>query len=319
MTMKNLYSTIIASALCLTVLSSCEVEFDFKELDGDPLFLIDGYIRTEAYSPGTGNLQMYLYGVPSAAGEREFSEEARCTLKVYKNSELIDTKDYITIKDFFGLIADDYQVAPGDEILITAESDGFPTASSRTVIPQAPPVAETSCSVSGGNLDIRFSFEDDAATADAYAFRFMTMTTDRIPGENETGYSLDLSFGTRPGSPLADPGPFDVTWEDGIRYYGINDESFNGKRKEFEISTPFELPSGGTTYLRIEIQRISPERINYETAITDKGSNALGFIGLAPVTFAYTNIRAGSGCFSSGNSAYTDWVPVCGGIQSGKL
>ena len=71
--MKNLYSTIIASALCLTVLSSCEVEFDFKELDGDPLFLIDGYIRTEAYSPGTGNLQMYLYGVPSAAGEREFS------------------------------------------------------------------------------------------------------------------------------------------------------------------------------------------------------------------------------------------------------
>lgn len=46
------------------------------------------------------NFQMYLYAVPSAARDRQFSEDARCTLKVYKNSELIDTKDYITIQSF---------------------------------------------------------------------------------------------------------------------------------------------------------------------------------------------------------------------------
>ena len=72
---------------------------------------------------------MYLYAVPSAAGNREFSEEARCTLKVYRNSELIDVKDYITIESFYGLIADEYAVSPGDEVTVTAESDGFLTAS----------------------------------------------------------------------------------------------------------------------------------------------------------------------------------------------
>ena len=129
--MRELYH-IMVFWLCLMAFAACEVEFDFKELDGDPLFLLDGAVKSEPYSPSTSNFQMYLYAVPSAAGEREFSEEARCTLKVYRNSELIDTKDYITIQSFFGLIADEYPVKPGDlDSLIKVRnneniySDGF--------------------------------------------------------------------------------------------------------------------------------------------------------------------------------------------------
>ena len=280
---------IAMSALCLLWATSCEVEFDFRGLDSDPLFLIDGNVRTDPSEPGTGSFQMYLYGVPSAAGKREFDEEARCTLKIYRNSELIDTKDYITIKDFFGLIADSYPAEEGDEFTVTAESGGFPTASSGTVIPRKPAEVQAEGSIDGDNLRIRFSITDNAGSEDAYAVCFRT----------------ESSF--------MDVGPFDVTWEDGFRYYGIYDDSFEGGRKEFEVTAPLPaIEAGEKLYLRVEVQSVSPERLHYETACIDKASDALGFIGLAPVTFAYTNVTGGAGCFSGGYSFFTDWTPVTG-------
>lgn len=297
------------------VLSACEVEFDFSGLDSDPLFLIDGHIKTNqsGYEHGAGNLQMYLYAVPSAAGERDFSEDARCTLKVYRNSELIGINEHITIQSFYGLIADSYKgISPGDEITVTAESEGFPTASAKVVIPHCPPAVEAHYSMDGSDLKIRFSFEDNADTDDAYAlcFRRSNSGSSNPPDESEIGSSLELAFGSSLESAIMDIGPFDVTWEDGERYYGLFDDSFNGSRKEFEVTVPAIRESAyeGTAYFRIEIQRISTERLRYEIACRDKGSNALGFIGLAPVTFAYTNVAGGSGCFSCGNTGYSPWT-----------
>ena len=277
------------SALCLLWATSCEVEFDFRGLDSDPLFLIDGYVKTDPSEPGTGSFQMYLYGVPSAAGTREFDEDARCVLKIYRNSELIDTKDYITIKDFYGLIADNYPADAGDEFTVTAESRGFLTASSSAVIPRKPAEVQASGSIDGDNLRIRLSITDNAGSDDAYAVCFLT----------------ESSF--------MDIGPFDVSWEDGFRYYGIYDDSFEGGRKEFEVTAPLPaIEAGEKLYLRVEVQSVSPERLRYETACIDKANNALGFIGLAPVTFAYTNVTGGAGCFSGGYSFFTDWTPVTG-------
>lgn len=304
---------IMTLVCCLFAAVSCKVEFDIKGLDGPPIFLIDGDISLDRLSPEYGNISMYLYAVPSVAGERDFSEEARCTLRVYRNSELIDTKDYITIRKFFGLIGDSYRdIDPGDEITITAESDGFPTARASTVIPENPPAVDASCSMDGKDLKVAFSFTDNAETADAYAVCFRTLINDRLPEDGQTGGSLELAFGNSQDSFFPDTGPFDVTWEDGDRFYGISDDSFNGARKEFNVTIPdFSTYSyEGKAYFRIEIQRISPERLRYETACSDKGSNALGFIGLAPVTFAYTNISGGAGCFSAKNKGYTEWFEV---------
>ncbi len=306
-------SICIIFGICCLALSGCEVEFDIKGLDGEPLFLIDGHVKTDPLSPGCCSFQMYLYGVPSAAGDREFDQDAKCTLKVYKNSELIDTKDYITISTFYGLIADFYEgVQPGDEITITAESAGFPAASSRTVIPQEPPAVDVSYSLEGNDLKIRFAFEDNAATDDAYAICFRKIFSNRPPDDSQIGTSFDLSFGELSESSFLDIGPFDVSWEDGDRYYGIFDDTFNGRRKEFDVTVPGVgmLPYEDNVYVRIEIQRISPERLRYETACNDKGNNVLGFIGLSPVTFAYTNVSGGSGVFSSGNVGYSDWVEL---------
>ena len=298
--------------LCTTAATACEVEFDFKDLDGDPLFLIDGTFVTGWPDRETCNLQMYLYAVPSAAGNRDFPEEARCTLRIYRNGELIDTKDEITVQTFYGLIADNYPAAPGDEILVTAESEGFPVASSRSVIPQAPPgVEDISCIMEGGILRISFAMEDDAATDDAYAFCFKSTTSMSVPDDGDTGINIPLSYELGDGYPVTDAGPFDISWKDGITYYGVFDDSFSGKRRKFEVTAPFEMPSGNEDpYFRIEIRRISPERLRYETACADKGRNILGFIGLAPVTFAYTNVTGGSGCFSSGNVSFSPWMKM---------
>lgn len=304
--------------MCSLVAVSCEVEFDFKDLDGDPLFLIDGNIEygdgwsenssaTQQPSKNT-YLQMYLYAVPSAAGDREFDENARCTLKVYKNSELIDTQDYITIEPFFGLIVGNYPgIVPGDEIMITAESEGFPTASARTVIPQDPPAVEVSVTPVDKSLKISFSIEDDASSEDAYAFCFLV-----AEGKPDyIGDDLILSAGNSAATSILDSGPFDVTWEDSYRYYGISDDTFSGGRKEFEVYAPYEFPpNNNPVYFHMEVQRISPERLRYETACNDKGSNILGFIGLAPVTFAYTNVSGGSGCLSSSNPTFTEWIEI---------
>ena len=307
--MKN-YSHIITCICCLT-LTACEVEFDFNGLDDAPLFLLDGNIGITTADQETGSLGMYLYAVPSAAGERTFSEDARCTLKIYINSEPAEIKDYITIEPFYGYITGNYPVKPVDEILVTAESDGFPTASARTVIPQAPPVADVSCTMEGDNLKIRFSIEDNEGTDDAYAFCFRQTVSYNVPSDNDPGSSLDLSFGNPEESSFSDTGPFDISWDDGWRYYGISDDSFSGGRREFEVTAPYKSPSGyGTPYFRIEVQRISPERLRYEIACRDKRTNLLGFIGLAPVTFAYTNVSGGSGCISSYNSGGTGWIPI---------
>ena len=168
-------------------------------------------------------------------------------------------------------------------------------------------------SIDGDNLRIRFSITDNAGSEDAYAVCFRTESSFTRPDDNYSGAGLELTFGNTPESSFMDVGPFDVTWEDGYRYYGIYDDTFEGGRKEFEVTAP--LPSidvGKKLYLRVEVQSVSPERLRYETACIDKANNALGFIGLAPVTFAYTNVAGGAGCFSGGYSFFTDWTPVTG-------
>ena len=63
------FANMLICGLCALASTACEVEFDFKDLDADPLFVIDGTITDDR--AGNSNLQMYLYAVPSAAGERD--------------------------------------------------------------------------------------------------------------------------------------------------------------------------------------------------------------------------------------------------------
>lgn len=308
----KIFRHFIAFCAGLAAISACEVQFDLNGLDGDPLFILDGNIKIDRMNPEYGSLSMYVYAVPPAYGDRTFSEEARCTLKVYRNGDLLDTMDYITLEPFFGLVTGSYPgIMPGDEITLTAESEGFPTASVTTVMPQDPPAVELSATNTDGTIGISLSFKDDASTSDAYAFRFESLVSDHKPGKDEYGNTLDLPLPGNSVFPFMGKNPFDISWEDGVMYYGLLDDSFNGETKEIGINLPEDiLPDSDTAYIRAEIQHISPERLRYQIACQDQSTNIIGIIGMAPVTFAYTNVTGGSGCFSSQNVDYTDWIAI---------
>lgn len=313
---------IIILALSLVCIS-CKVDFDFSGLDGQPLLYLDMNIAYDPTSYEDGiipedvhlSLNGFVYAIPSAAGEREFPEEIRCQLDVYHNSDLVWTRNDILLNEFEGLVAAEvYGIIPGDELKVVAKAEGFPTASSTVVVPQAAPKIEVSHSrINESKIRISIAFNDQAETDDCYAFTF-TKAYWYEDSLNPSGVEwLEPSFGNTEETSFLDLGPFDVIWQDGDKYYGLTDREFNGKRTEFEINVEYPLHDPEQykyAFYKIGIHKVSQERLNYEIACQDKGSNILGFIGLAPTTFAYTNVSGGTGCVSSSNVSTTEWIAV---------
>lgn len=317
---------IINSVIILTVslvCISCKVDFDFSGLDGDPLLYLDMNLAYDPTSYEDGiipkdvplSLTGFVYAIPSAAGEREFPEDIRCQLDVYHNSELAWTRNDILLHEFEGRIyAEVYGIIPGDELKVVAQADGFPTATSTVVVPQAAPKIEAShMRINESKLRISLTINDPVETSDCYAFTF-TRAYWYEDSLNPSGVQwLEPSFGSTEETSFLDIGPFDVIWEDGDKLYGIADREFNGQRKvlEFNVEYPLQYPEQYIyAYYRIGMHKVSSERLNYEMACQDKVNNMLGFIGLAPVTFAYTNVAGGTGCISCSNVSKTDWIAV---------
>lgn len=318
----------IIMSICLACIS-CKVDFDFSDLNSEPILCLDmnlAYDPTQ-YEGGVipEDVPLYLsgfvYAIPSAAGEREFPEDLYCQLDVYRNSELAYTWDGIRLDEFAGLVsADIHDLVPGDEIKVIAQAEGFPTATSTIIVPQRPPQVSVSHSrINDKTFRISFTIEDDPDTEDSYAFTFHRAIIygdpdhlDAPPGPG--GATLPLAFGNDNETSYLDLGPFDILWEDGEKFYGVSDRSFNGQKKTFDVNVEYELPYTEDTenfaYYRIGIHRYTPERVRYEIASRDKGSNILGFIGLSPATFAYTNVIGGTGCISSSYVSTTEWILV---------
>lgn len=317
----------IIMSICLACIS-CKVDFDFSDLNSEPILCLDmnlAYDPTQ-YEGGVipEDVPLYLsgfvYAIPSAAGEREFPEDLYCQLDVYRNSELAYTWDGIRLDEFAGLVsADIHDLVPGDEIKVIAQAEGFPTAVSTVIVPQHPPQVSVSHSrTNDKTFRISFTIEDDPDTEDSYAFTFYRASiyadTDYIYDRPIGSATLPLAFGNDNETSYLDLGPFDILWEDGEKYYGVSDRSFNGQKKTFDVNVEYELPYGdgaeNYAYYRIGIHRYTPERVRYEIASRDKGSNILGFIGLSPATFAYTNVIGGTGCISSSYVSTTEWILV---------
>lgn len=313
---------LLMSLVCV----ACKVDFDFSDLSSEPILCLDmnlEYDPTEyegGVIPDDAPLYLsgFIYAIPSAAGEREFPEDLSCRLDVYHNSELAYTWDGIRLDEFAGLVnADIRGLVPGDEIKVIAQAEGFQTATSTIIVPQRPPQVSVSHSrINDKTFRISFTIEDDPDTEDSYAFTFhrASIYGSGFGIDPVRGSPLPLAFGNDNETSYLDLGPFDILWEDGVKFYGVSDRSFNGQKKTFDVNVEYELPDGeeaeNYAYYRIGIHRYTPERVKYEIARRDKSSNILGFIGLSPATFAYTNVIGGTGCISSSNVATTEWLLV---------
>lgn len=302
---------------------SCKVDFDFSDLKSDPILYLDMDLRYDASSYNGENTQAemplsldgFIYAVPSAAGEREFQEDLRCRMDLYHNSELAFTYDDIKLHEFHGLLAGQvFGLVPGDELTVVAQAEGFPTARSTVVFPDSPPQLTISHSrINSMTFRIGMTLEDDPLTEDCYAFTFTKAYWSEGSLVPSGVSQLEPSFGNADETGLLDIGPFEVIWEDGVKYYGISDRTFNGKQKTIELNVDYPLMGDGMdqkSYYSIGLYRISPERMKYITACQNKENNILGFIGLAPATFAYTNVIGGTGCVSCTSYFETDWIPV---------
>ena len=305
---------------------ACKVDFDFSDLNSEPILCLDMNLEYDPTQYKGGvipddaplYLSGFIYAIPSAAGEREFPEDLSCRLDVYHNSELAYTWDGIRLDVFAGLVnADIRGLVPGDEIKVIAQAEGFPTATSTIIVPQQSPQVSISHSrINDKTFRISFTIEDDPDTEDSYAFTFhrASIYGSGFGIDPVGGSLLPLAFGNDNETSYLDLGPFDIIWEDGEKFYGVSDRSFNGLKKTFDVNVEYELPYGedaeNYAYYRIGIHRYTPERVKYEIARRDKSSNILGFIGLSPATFAYTNVIGGIGCISSSNVATTEWILV---------
>lgn len=322
---------IVLSLICIVCIS-CKVDFDFSDLESEPILCLDMNLAYDPvyYEGGVipDDVPLYLsgfiYAIPSAAGEREFPEHLQCTMEVYHDSELVWSRDDIRLHKFEGLVlAEIYDLAPGDELKVVAMAEGFPTATSTVSVPQTPPQITVSHSSINSNLfRICFTIEDNPDSEDCYAFSFQRVSYyGGYPKPHSSGTAMDLAFGSDNENSFLGIGPFEAVWEDGERLYGISDRSFNGRKKTFEVNAEYDLPYGEDAedyaYYRIRIHQYTPARLKYEIACNDKANNILGFIGLAPVTFAYTNISGGTGCISCSNINATEWInmPPVGEIE----
>ena len=313
---------LLMSLVCV----ACKVDFDFSDLNSEPILCLDMNLEYDPTQYKGGvipddaplYLSGFIYAIPSAAGEREFPEDLSCRLDVYHNSELAYTWDGIRLDVFAGLVnADIRGLVPGDEIKVIAQAEGFPTATSTIIVPQQSPQVSISHSrINDKTFRISFTIEDDPDTEDSYAFTFhrASIYGSGFGIDPVGGSLLPLAFGNDNETSYLDLGPFDIIWEDGEKFYGVSDRSFNGLKKTFDVNVEYELPYGedaeNYAYYRIGIHRYTPERVKYEIARRDKSSNILGFIGLSPATFAYTNVIGGIGCISSSNVATTEWILV---------
>lgn len=313
---------LLMSLVCV----ACKVDFDFSDLNSEPILCLDMNLEYDPTQYKGGvipddaplYLSGFIYAIPSAAGEREFPEDLSCRLDVYHNSELAYTWDGIRLDEFAGLVnADIRGLVPGDEIKVIAQAEGFPTATSTIIVPQQSPQVSISHSrINDKTFRISFTIEDDPDTEDSYAFTFhrASIYGSGFGIDPVGGSLLPLAFGNDNETSYLDLGPFDIIWEDGEKFYGVSDRSFNGLKKTFDVNVEYELPYGedaeNYAYYRIGIHRYTPERVKYEIARRDKSSNILGFIGLSPATFAYTNVIGGIGCISSSNVATTEWILV---------
>ena len=320
--MRRIHQTIVIVLLSLSVVS-CKVDFDFSELDGKPILYLDmnltyaPYSYTEEAIPqdAPSSLRGYVYAVPPTAEERDFPEDLYCRMKVFHNSELVWARDNIRLNEFEGLVsADIYDIVPGDELKITAQADGFPTATSTITVPQATPqIMISHTRINASKFRISITFEDNPATEDNYAFIFEKAYWYEDSLQPSGLERLEPSFGSSEDTSFLDLGPFNAIWEDGNKFYGISDREFNGKKKTIDINVEYPLSSpeyAEYAYYSICIHKVSQERLRYEIACQDKGNNILGFIGLAPTTFSYTNIVGGSGCISCAYAGRTEWIAV---------
>lgn len=307
--MMKFSHTLLILITTASILTSCKVDFPLDVLDADPIMYLDALTYYDNDPAKSANVDIYIYAVPPT-GDRTPLKGSRCNIRTYLNDTQIDNYKDIELEPFSGLTVSHLEDAnPGDKVTVVAEGEGFSSIMAETTIPQTPKMPEIYYRKINDNLvNLRIILSDNPDTEDCYALTFYQFLGEK-PSFDTIGNNASLAFGSPADMGVAGTGPFDVAWKDfGSQiYYGLSDTSFKGNSKSLELNLKLDHKDGYDSYFRVSLLSVSKEKLKYEIARYDKSSNILGSFGLAPITYAYTNVRGGAGYLGSQNSIKSEW------------
>lgn len=312
----------ILSFICI-VLASCEREFEIRDLDGGPKFYIESVFRNDQ------DMVDILVMPTRYIAEKpvEVSVPEGMTLKVKVDGEEVEVKklegmtDYDSYAKFRWSVEGGFQ--PGSEIEISAEADGYPKAASTVRIPE--PFNDFTCKVEKVGADeslLHIDYKDDPESDDYFAVTVIrNVRCVRFDGTVDTEASYPIinfrssdDFGDYPYTHINLPGEnwpefFNlVFWNDsratdaqGMQRFSIYISEMHSEEAR-EYTEPTLGGSGeviGTIYCRdyVTVYRLAPETYRYLNGLWNEDYNDLAHLGMAPPTFAYTNITGGIGAF----------------------
>ena len=300
------YIHMIAAAL---IFVSCEFDFELDGMDTEPLMHIEATLHQNCDE----DLPYAIQAVRAIADEervrlKDFS------LKAYVNSELADSYSSGEPFDRLSGKLDLKILKPGDRIRIEAHGEGCSSISAETVMPDSWNNLEMHVSrISPESIELRIRFKDNPDTEDYYGLGLYveSFIDDRLSSVS----SVALRGPSADGNEYTSFGEMRVSYTDAeSRLINIcNDHGFNGKEKEMVfIADCLESTDTERRQYSVLAYKLSPEMYRYAVARFDSSpwNNSLGFMGLSPVTFTYTNIQGGLGVLACVNAMTYGPYPV---------
>lgn len=300
---------LILIPLAILSLASCEFGFELDGMDTEPLLHFEAALHQNCDE----DLKYAMKGLKAVTDDR-YTDMKDITLQAYVNGEKIDG-DHSDgpCNQLIGELDFDF-LEPGDEISIEAICNGYPSIKARTVMPSGwdSPVIEVK-RIDESTISLDISFKDNASSEDYYGIGLIVETymQQQISGWT----SVALRGPAVEGTGMTSYGEMRVSYIDPAeRIINIcSDHSFNGKEKKMSfIADCLESTDTEKRTYTVFAYKLSEEMYRYAVAQYDSSpwNNTLGFMGLSPVTFTYTNIQGGLGVLGCVNARTYGPYPV---------
>lgn len=303
--MKRFVFALIMSVLAL---QGCETRFDLKGMSEDPKIYVYGVAGMSDTTSFRVCKTVPVSGMSDPSASREVSSieltvdgKAVTLTKADADTPGVPKGYWWTAEDILG----------GSEVVLRASADGAEDVSSVFHMPEEMPAFEV---IYTSAPAFKFTFKDDGSTEDCYAIMVYGECTRVKDGEATVyvracdPYEPDEDFGMETRKDY-----LDVDINDGTARLW-SDAEFNGQEVSLslEVWTYFD-GIHNSKYDEVKerykavIYRLSPEFFKYAEAQNHLDNNMLAEIGLAPASFAYTNVTNGLGLFAGVAVAETEW------------
>lgn len=299
---------VFALIMSVFALQGCETRFDLKGMSEDPKIYVYGIAGMSDTTSFRVCKTVPVSGMSDPSASREVSS---IELTVDGKAVTLTKADADTpgVPKGYWWTAED--IPGGSEVVLRASADGAEDVSSVFYMPEEMPAFEL---IYTSAPAFKITFTDDGNTDDCYAIMVLGECTRIKDGETTVTvracepYEPDEDFGMETRKDY-----LDVDMDEGpARVWP--DTGFNGKEVSLNLEVWAYIDGiSNSKYDEVRerykavIYRLTPEFFRYAEAQNHLDHNTLASIGLAPASFAYTNVNGGLGLFAGAAVAETEW------------